>query len=135
MTYAQYYATKYQAESLIFATGNGSKHLYANQYDPNLEQIKDLVLLSQHCDKWCEHSPGSSTEGEISAHRHDELHKAVRSIDWDKIKNTRRTDVINDGEEHCRSLDLMKHLKDPKFKKAYDKLITLIHSSTKHHSV
>jgi len=44
MTYAQYYAAKYQAESLIFATGNGSKHLYANQYDPNLEQIKDLVL-------------------------------------------------------------------------------------------
>ena len=47
MTHPQYMAMKYQAESLIHATGDESDHSYGNLYDPS-EYLKDYCALAMH---------------------------------------------------------------------------------------
>mmetsp|Transcript_31437 Transcript_31437/g.97267 ORF Transcript_31437/g.97267 Transcript_31437/m.97267 type:complete len:509 (+) Transcript_31437:5276-6802(+) len=66
----------------------------------------------------------------LSSFRHDGLYDAVRSLNWDKIKNSRRRDVISNDQGYCSSFDLMNYCHKPKFKKVYDKLIMAIRSTT-----
>ena len=129
MTHSQYYSARYQAESIIKATGSESDHLYGNQYDPNLEIIEDLVLLPHHNDQWCDTCPKSHIIGKISDYRQKTLHDAVRELNWNKIRNKQRQEVTSDSREPCSSLDLMNNLDKPQVRKVYVELLRAIKSA------
>ena len=92
MTHPQYMAVKYQAESLIHATGDESDHSYGNLYDPS-EYLKDCCALAMHRETWDEDLMLRSSKDyskivtQISLKRQD-LVELTRQIPWPEIKKT-----------------------------------------------
>ena len=90
MTHPQYMAMKYQAESLIHATGDESDHSYGNLYDPS-EYLKDYCALAMHRETRDEDLMLRSSKDytkivtQISLKRQD-LVELTRQIPWPEIK-------------------------------------------------
>ena len=90
MTHPQYMAVKYQAKSLIHATGDESDHSYGNLYDPS-EYLKDYCALAMHRETRDEDLMLRSSKDytkivtQISLKRQD-LVELTRQIPWPEIK-------------------------------------------------
>ena len=130
MTHPQYMAVKYQAESLIHATGDESDHLYGNLYDPS-EYLKDYCALAMHRETWDEDLMLRSSKDyskivtQISLKRQD-LVELTRQIPWPEIKNAGRINFMKPGQKSCKSFELCSHRNKHAFRPLYDRILRIM---------
>jgi len=109
LTGPQYLAIRYQAESILHASDKETDHLYGNMYDPN-ESLHDYMLLMANADKWCDSYVRKDNTAdilcEIPEDQQQTLINAARRIRWDKVKNRRRKNVMQD-DRPLQSFDLL----------------------------
>ena len=130
MTHPQYMAVKYQAESLIHATGDESDHSYGNLYDPS-EYLKDYCALAMHRETWDEDLMLRSSKDyskivtQISLKRQD-LVELTRQIPWPEIKNAGRINFMKPGQKSCKSFELCSHRNKHAFRPLYDRILRIM---------
>lgn len=123
-------AVKYQAESLIHATGDESDHLYGNLYDPS-EYLKDYCALAMHRETWDEDLMLRSSKDyskivtQISLKRQD-LVELTRQIPWPEINNAGQINFMKPGQKSCKSFELCSHRNKHAFRPLYDRILRIM---------